>query len=118
VSTEPKPDDVTGMGAGLMKNPAIAIFFGAAAAFGGGAIGAQGRGARKPEKRLSNRMQALVFLGVYGPLLLLPLVLWILTRDWARTLLISGIVWVVLFFGVGFAAVVLGYRRAGHSRID
>lgn len=121
---ERKPADVTGMGKsldvtgmGFGSNPAFAFLFGAAAAFGGGGLGAQptltpvGRKAT-----LSRTTQIGLLAGVYGPVFALPLLVWLVTRSWQRALLISGVVWVCMFFAVGFVGLVVGYRRSKTSR--
>ena len=115
---EPNRDsDVTGMGKGFMDHSIIAVLFGAAAAFGGGSLGAQVPPKSPAPKPMSRRMQWVSGLLLYGPLLT-PIVLWFFTRNWLPVLIWTAIVWSALFFSVGFVVVVVGYRRAKAGHVD
>jgi hypothetical protein len=110
-------EDVTGMGKAFMDRPLIAILFGAAVAFGGGALGASVP-PRPAVKHLTPRQQVVWAVGVYGPVFVLPVVVWLATRDWIRTALWTGLIWITLFFGVGLIAIVRGYRHSKAGRLD
>jgi hypothetical protein len=113
-----RPDeDVLGMGKGFMDRPLIAILFGAAVAFGGGALGASVP-PRPVIKHLTPRQQVAWAVGVYGPAFVLPVVLRLITHDWIGTAVWTGLVWITLFFVVGLVAVVRGYRHAKAGRLD
>lgn len=109
--------DVAGMGKGFMDHSLLAVLFGAAAAFGGGALGARVP-PKLPPRPMSPRRQGLSALVLYGGWFGIPLVTWFVTHDWIRTVVVTSMIWVGLFFAVGFVAVVVGYRRSRAGKID
>jgi hypothetical protein len=109
--------DVTGMGKGVMNHPLIAVMFGVGVAFGGGQLGAQVP-PKLPVKPMSKGEQWRLALTLYVPVLLVPTVLWFITREWAQVLLWSGVIGVTSFFALGLVAIVRGYRHSKAGRID
>jgi hypothetical protein len=115
--TEPeRPEpDVTGMGSALSNSPVLGILFGAAAAFGAGGLAKApaARQSAKPQKvPLSRGLQVGLFAVVWGPLIVLPLLLWVITGSWQTALIVAAIVGVCLFFGTVLIGGIVGYRRA------
>jgi hypothetical protein len=111
---EPDPADVTGAGKGLMDNPLVAMFFGAATAFGGGSLGARVPPKAPAPEPMTGRQQALLAVALYGPLFVVPVVVWLVTRNWILTAVWSGLIAVALFFVamlIGGAMAYMGSRR-------
>jgi hypothetical protein len=111
-SKGPDPSDVTGAGKGLMDTPIVAIFFGAAAAFGGGSLGARVPPKAPPAPAMTSRQQAIIALTLYGPLFVAPVVVWLITRSWVQTAVWTALIWVALFFLAVLIGGAMAYMRA------
>jgi hypothetical protein len=120
MSELPDPDDVTGMGKVLTDRPLFTFFLGAAAAFGGGGLGA---GTRVPQPRrrtkpMTGWQQFWFGLYSYGPIFVVPPIIWFRTHSWVLTLAYSALIWLAVTVVVGGVALVLGYRRARAGQIE
>jgi hypothetical protein len=67
---------------------------------------------------MTTRQQVLSGLVVYIPLLVVPVVALLVTRNWQRAFMISSLTWISFFFVAIVVGLLVGCRRAKAGRTD